>query len=63
MVMALRIKIIGNACIIRYNSGEGDLKTIIDTNYAKLASADRAAVVSYVSEERPDIPYETEAKP
>ncbi|WP_010495098.1 hypothetical protein [Paenibacillus elgii] len=54
-----KIRIIGRACITRYNDGEAvDLKTIIDTNYNALASEDRAAVVAFVQSVRPDIPYE-----
>ncbi|NHN31118.1 hypothetical protein [Paenibacillus agricola] len=60
---AYKIRIIANACITRYNNGEAaDLKTILDVNYASLAQDDRAAVIVYVAQIRPDIPYEvTEA--
>jgi len=60
MAVSLKIKIIGNACIIRYNNGEQPtLKAIIDTNYAGLTQPERTVVISYVGDVRPDIPYET----
>lgn len=59
MAVSYKVKTIGNACIIRYNNGEAaDLKTILDTNYSALSAADRQAVIDYVAQIRPDIPYE-----
>lgn len=59
----MKIKIIGDACIIRYKRGEAqDLKTILNTNYSNLSSADRQAVIDYVALARPDIPYEIVAE-
>lgn len=65
-VYSYKIKTIGNACIIRYDRGEGpDLKTIIDANYSTLTDAERVQVTQYVQSPkteggagRPDIPYD-----
>lgn len=57
----LQVKIVGNACITRYNAGEAPtLSEIITQNYDALntpeRSEDREAVVAYVVSKRPDIP-------
>lgn len=52
---AYKIRIIGNACITRYDNGEGTLTEILDTNYSGLSAEDRQAVVTYVTTQRPDI--------
>jgi hypothetical protein len=61
MMSTLQVSIVGNACITRYNKGQGEtLSIIIENNYdvlnAEGKEADRQAVVNYVVLKRLDIP-------
>ncbi|MCZ8520114.1 MULTISPECIES: hypothetical protein [Paenibacillus] len=59
-----KIRIIGNACITRFNDMEAaDLKTIMDTRYSALQAEDREAVRKHVASSRSDIPYEKIEEP
>jgi hypothetical protein len=54
-----RIKSIGNACIVRFDRGEGpDLITIMNQSYPSLPETDRQQVRQYVATIRPDISYD-----
>lgn len=48
-----KIRIIASACITRYDNGEGDIDTIVDSY--NLAPDDRAAVMTEIYNRRPDI--------
>jgi hypothetical protein len=48
-----KIRIIGNACITRYDNDEGEMSTIIDSY--NLLQGDRNMVVAYLISRRPDI--------
>lgn len=48
-----KIRIIARACVTRYNNGEGDIGTIVDSY--NLAAEDRELVLAYVYSIRPDI--------
>ncbi|MGG1597600.1 hypothetical protein [Paenibacillus naphthalenovorans] len=53
----LRIRIVGNACITKYNNGDGaTLNEIIEANFPALSDADKQLVRDYVASIRPDIP-------
>lgn len=58
MMAAYKIRIFANACITRYDAGEGDISTII-TSYG-LTEADAQAVTAEVYLKRPDIEVNTE---
>jgi len=51
---AYQIRIIANACITRYNNGEGDINTIVD-RYT-LEPEDREAVMTEIRLRLPDLP-------
>jgi hypothetical protein len=55
MLAAYKIRIIGNACITRYDAGEGTLTQILGTNYSGLLIEDRTSVINYVIGIRSDI--------
>lgn len=48
-----KIRIIANACITRYNNGEGDIITIVDSY--NLTQEDRDLVLAEIYAKRPDI--------
>ncbi|MFS0841179.1 hypothetical protein [Paenibacillus sp. 1P03SA] len=48
-----KIRIIANACITRYNNGEGGIMVVVDSY--NLANEDREGVLAYVYSKRPDI--------
>ncbi|MFH5181167.1 hypothetical protein ACHHV8_36705 [Paenibacillus sp. TAB 01] len=58
---SLQVRIVGNACITRFNAGEAPTLTlIIASNYDALndpgREEDRKAVVAYVAAQKPEIP-------
>lgn len=50
---AYKIRIIANACITRYDAGEGTIIAIVDSY--NLASDDRDLVLAQIIAKRPDI--------
>ncbi|MEC0248728.1 hypothetical protein P4H65_23335 [Paenibacillus chitinolyticus] len=48
-----KIRIIANACVTRYNNGEGEIKDIVDSY--DLDAEDKEKVLAYVYFKRPDI--------
>lgn len=60
MALALyKIRIISNACITRYNSGEREVTDIVDSY--SLAPEDRELVLTEIYIKRPDIAPATES--
>jgi hypothetical protein len=57
---AYKIRIIANACITRYNNGEGDIVTIVDSY--NLSVEDKQLVLAEIYAKRPDIEGETDAQ-
>jgi hypothetical protein len=54
MAMAMyKIRIIANACITRYDSGEGEITAIVDSY--NLITEDRELVLAQVYTKRPEI--------
>lgn len=54
MAMAMyKIRIIANACITRYDSGEGDILSIVGSY--NLAQEDKDLVLAEIFTKRPDI--------
>ncbi|WP_239613960.1 hypothetical protein [Cohnella mopanensis] len=59
MAMAMyKIRIISNACITRYNSGEGAVNTIVSSY--NMAQDDHDLVLAEIYAKRPDIAATTE---
>ncbi|MFB7813705.1 hypothetical protein ACWGPW_06155 [Paenibacillus chitinolyticus] len=52
-----KIRIIANACITRFNNGEGEIKYIVDSY--NLAAEDKERVLTYVYFKHPEINTET----
>ena len=52
---SLQVKVIGNACIIRYNRGEGSIESILDSY--NLSQDNAALVKDQIVGTRPDIPW------
>lgn len=50
---AYKIRIIANACITRYNDGDGDIVTIVDSY--NMATDDRSLVLAEIYTKRPDL--------
>jgi hypothetical protein len=55
MMNSLQVKVIGNACIIRYNRGEGSIESILDSY--NLSQDNAALVKDQIVGTRPDIPW------
>jgi len=53
-IYSLKIKTVGNACIIRYDRGEGTISQIIEANYSGLSASEVEQVKEYIRETRPD---------
>lgn len=49
-----KIRVIGNACITRYNNGEGTIWDIINS-YTALTDDEKQEVYNYIISIRPDI--------
>ncbi len=48
------VRIVANACIARYDAGEGDIHTILNS-YSRLTEEDKVLILARIAEIRPDI--------
>lgn len=48
-----KIRIIANACLTRYDAGEGEIETIVDSY--NMSTEDRTLVLAEIYAKRPDL--------
>lgn len=54
---AYKIRIIASACLTRYDAGEGDIETIVDSY--NLSEEDRPLVLAQIYAKRPELGEQT----